>query len=79
MVDYETCIGLRYIVMLKCMCIVQIVRQQYMGEQLVEGTLKDTALFKPTAPREKWLKRRTTIKLKVSSLSNRNQVTCNSI
>ena len=32
-----------------------------------DGT-KDEALFKPTQPREKWLKRRTTIKLRVRPL-----------
>ncbi len=40
--------------------------QEYIGSS-VDGT-KDVSFFKPTQPREKWLKRRTTIKLRVSTV-----------
>ena len=37
-----------------------------MTMQSVDSLTKETATFKPAQPREKWLKRRTTIKLRVS-------------
>ena len=40
----------------------QVVRQEFLVSE--QGMDKDPT-FKPQAPREKWLKRRTTIKLKV--------------
>ena len=57
-VEVVTCLDLEYLVF-------QVIRQEYISSAS-EGN-KDAPLFKPSQPREKWLKRRTTIKLRVSS------------
>ena len=43
--------------------LLQVVRQDYILDS-AEG-MKEPAEFRPSQPREKWLKRRTTIKLRV--------------